>query len=318
MGLKDGDLKQYRNYGKISCKQWDSIQEANKQILRIANETTVKFLNDLGITGKISSQEMNDLLSKSKITMNVIGTANRSNNGTGITLQALAKKRQEEAERVMKEEVTKKLKEFVTDPNYTVPNSENIFKKAGFAQAIGPLNPSSSIKSMHSVLNEKDTPKELKECISEGQNNPKKTYDCSVNYFIDTECPNLPDALKPQFSQFCSQTKEQLMAQKDSSFLEGFKMFQVGVSLSSEKSRPVYGEIGTIEVDCSAELGTEVIPGSETKITDYLKVTKPGFFRRLKKDCREERRKLNDEYGRKNVRKAANQRKNPDGIVIGQ
>jgi len=95
-------------------------------------------------------------------------------------------------------------------------------------------------------------------------------------------------------------------------------MFQVGVSLSSEKSRPVYGEIGKIEVDCSAELGTEVIPGSETKITDYLKVTKPGFFRRLKKDCREERRKLNDEYGRKNVRKAANQRKNPDGIVIGQ
>lgn len=318
MGLKDGDLKKYRNYGKISCAQWDSIQEANKEILKIANETTEKFLKDIGITGKVSAQQMNDLLSKSKITMNVIGTANRSNNGTGITLQALASKRQEEAERVMKEQITKKLKEFVTDANYAIPNSETIFKKEGFAQAIGPLNPSSSLKSMHSVLNEPETPPELKKCLSEGQNDTKKTYNCSVDYFIDTECPNLPDALKPQFSQFCSQTKEQLKAQKDSSFLEDFKMFQVGVSLSSEKKQPVYGEIGTIEVDCSAELGTEVIPGSETKITDYLKVTKPGFFRRLKKDCREERRKLNDDYGRKNVRKAANQHKNPNGIVIGQ
>jgi hypothetical protein len=36
----------------------------------------------------------------------------------------------------------------------------------------------------------------------------------------------------------------------------------------------------------------------------------------MKKDCREERKELNEKYGRKNVRKAANQRKNPDGIVI--
>jgi hypothetical protein len=35
----------------------------------------------------------------------------------------------------------------------------------------------------------------------------------------------------------------------------------------------------------------------------------------MKKDCREERKELNEKYGRRNVRKAANQRKNPNGIV---
>lgn len=314
--ISDNELKKYRSYGKISCEEWNSLIDANNQIVKIANETTDEFLKDLGVTGKISKEEMDQILLKSKITLNVIGTANRSNNGTGITLQQLATKRQLEAERVMKEQITKKLKEYVTDANYSVPNSENIFASAGIAQAIGPLNPMSSLKSMKTVLNEPEAPQELKDCLSRGDDT-KKLYECSVDYFVNIECPRLRQELK---SQFCKENpdaqKADLKSQKTSAFLEGFKMFQVGVNMNTEKKEQKYSEIGTIEVNCSADISKEIRQGTEATITDYLKVTKPGFFRRLKKDCREERKELNSEYGRRNVRRAANHRKNPDGIVI--
>ena len=88
--------------------------------------------------------------------------------------------------------------------------------------------------------------------------------------------------------------------------------------MSAETKNPIYADVGTIEVDCSADITTSETTQTETHVSQILKVTKPGFFRRMKKDCREERKELNEKYGRKNVRKAANQRKNPDGIVIGE
>ena len=316
MGLKEGELNKFRSYGKISCTQWENIKNANQKILDIANSTTDDFLKDLKIVGKISAAEMNKILSETKISLNVIGTANRSNNGTGISLDELAHKRQDEAERVMKEQILSNLKKYVDDPNYSVPNPETTFVKAGLAHAVGPLNPASSSSSMISVLNEKETPAELKKCLGQG-NNAKKLYDCSVDYFVDTECATIASVLQ---DRFCSGDKEalraSLKAKTTADFLEGFKMFQVGLSLTTAKKQPVYGQVGTIEVDCNAEIKSEEVAKTETTITNYLKVTKPGFFRRLKKDCREERKKLNEEYGRKNVRRAANERKNPTGIVI--
>ena len=169
---------------------------------------------------------------------------------------------------------------------------------------------------MKKVLSEPKAPAELKKCASHGSDT-KKMYDCSVDYFVDTECPSLANELKAKFCQGDKEAlRQKLKAETKVDFLEDFKMFQVGVGMSAETKNPIYADVGTIEVDCSADITTSETTQTETHVSQILKVTKPGFFRRMKKDCREERKELNEKYGRKNVRKAANQRKNPDGIVI--
>jgi hypothetical protein len=251
-----------------------------------------------------------------------MGTANRSNNGTGITLAELAKKRKDEAEKVIKTELIKELQKKVVGENYLIPKEieATLFTNTGgTSQAVGPLNPAASTASMQKVLNENDAPAELKKCASY-KSDAKKMYHCSVDYFVDTECPKLLADLHAKFcvSQTGGDLRAELKAKKDVEFLEEFKMFQVGVGLSGETKEATYKDVGMIEVDCSADITTSETTQKETHVSQILKVTKPGFFRRMKKDCREERKELNEKYGRKNVRRAANHRKNPDGIVIGE
>jgi hypothetical protein len=320
-GMKlNSTLNKYRPYGKITCDQIEKIKDANSDILKMANNSFDKFFSDLKIEGPVSAAEMDKILSTSNFNLQVIGTANRSNNGTGITLDALALKRKEEAERIIRAELMKKIQSKVVGGAYQVPNAEKLFTYNGLSQAVGPLNPAASSQSMHTVLSEPEAPAELKKCATKDGvkvTNTKVLFDCSVDYFVDKECPNLPQELQ---SKFCAGDKEilrsSLKAQKTADFLEDFKMFQVGVGMSAESKTPVYVDMGTIEVDCKADVTSEDVTETQTHITKMLKVTKPGFFRRLKKDCREERKELNAEYGKKNVRKAANHRKNPDGIVI--
>ena len=176
---------------------------------------------------------------------------------------------------------------------------------------------------MHKVLAEAEAPAELKKCATGANGKPatdtKMMYACSVNFFVDKECPTLAEELHKKLCDGSSEElKIKLMAYDDVEDLEEYKMFQVGVGMSTETRTPVYDDVGTIKVKCSAGITTEDVSETTTTITEMLKVTKPGFFRRMKKDCREERKILNEKYGRKNVRKAANHRKNPGGIVIGE
>lgn len=316
MKLK-GDMNKYRPYGKITCDQFDQIKEGHEEIVKMANDSFDKFFADLKLEGPISSEKMDEILKTSNFDLQVIGTANRSNNGTGITLDQLALKRKEEAERVIRAELTKKLQSKVVGGSYVVNDQEKLFTYNGVSQAVGPLNPASSLTSMKTVLNEPEAPAELKKCSD--QKTTKSMYDCSVDYFVDKECPSLAKELQ---AKFCAGDKEELRknlkSQTTADFLADFKMFQVGIGMTNESKTPIYADVGTIEVDCSASINSEEVTYTESHITKMLKVTKPGFFRRLKKDCREERKQLNEQYGRKNVRKAANKRKNPNGIVIEQ
>jgi hypothetical protein len=317
-----GDLNKYHP-ALISCAQMDQVKGGHAEILKAANDPFDEFFSTLNIVGKISAEEMDKLLSTSSFNLVVVGTANRSNNGTGITLDALALKRKLEAERIIKAELIAKIKDKVTDSNYVVKNPTLFSNDGGVSQAVGPLNPAASPSSMHKVLGEAEAPAELKKCAIGANGKPatdtKLMYACSVNFFVDKECPTLPPELQ---KKLCAGSPEELklklMAYDDVKDLEEYKMFQVGVrmSTSTKTKTPVYA--GTIKVKCSAGITTEDVTETTTTITEMLKVTKPGFFRRMKKDCREERRILNEKYGRKNVRKAANHRKNPNGIVIGE
>ena len=315
------DLNKYHPTA-VSCDKMTNIKAGNSEILTAANEPFDEFFNKLNIQGQISAEEMNKILSTANFNLQVIGTANRSNNGTGITLDALALKRKEEAERIIKAQLLKKLQEKVIGGSYTIANP-NLFTTNGLSQAVGPLNPAATLSSMHAVLAEKEAPQALKDCASDKTGkkatSTKAIFDCSVDFFVDKECPTLPSELQ---ARFCEGDKEalktKLKAETTVDFLADYKMFQLGVDMSTENKSPVEVDIGHIKVKCSAAITTEATTESTTTITEMLKVTKPGFFRRMKKDCREERKILNDKYGKKNVRKAANQKKNPNGVVISE
>ena len=318
-----GDLYKYRNK-VISCDQMEQVKGGYAEILKAANIPFDEFFTKLNIVGQISAQEMDKLLETSIFNLEVIGTANRSNNGTGITLYALALKRKQEAERIIRAELIAKIQSKVAGGTYVVKNTEKLITyNGGISQAVGPLNPKASSSSMHKVLAEAEAPAELKKCATGANGKPatdtKMMYACSVNFFVDKECPTLARVLHNKLCDGSSEElKIKLMAYDDVEDLEEYKMFQVGVGMSTETMTPVYGDVGTITVKCSAGITTEDVSETTTTITEMLKVTKPGFFRRMKKDCREERKILNEKYGRKNVRKAANHRKNPGGIVIGE
>lgn len=312
-----GDLNMYHPTS-ISCEKMKNVELGHTEIVAAANDPLTEFFTKLNIQGPITKDQMDNILQNSNFNLEVIGTANRSNNGTGITLDELALKRKEEAERVIKYELEKKLQTMVIGGVYTVPPT--LFTNTGgIAQAVGPLNPAATVSSMLKVLNEPKCPAELKACATKNGNKTtaKQMYDCSVDFFVDKECPGLAPDLK---EKFCDADKEaqrtNLKSQTTVGFLADFKMFQVGVGMSTENKIPVIQDIGTIKVKCNAAITTEETTETTTTITEMLKITKPGFFRRMKKDCREERKGLNQEYGRKNVRKAANQRKNPNGIEI--
>jgi hypothetical protein len=313
------DLRSYREKGKITCKEWENIQKANKEIKETSKQLVDDYFKNLNITGKISADEMTKLLSTAQINLEVLGTANRTRNGTPKSLDELANKRKVEAERVLKNEILSEIQQRVNGPNFQLPNQDKIFStNSGLSLAIGPLNPTAPKYSMELVLKEKETPKELKSCLGDGKRTTKQMYDCSVDYFIDTECPRLKKELQDKFCQNDKEARrKELKSQTTDDFLEDFKMFRVGASLSSDSKKQITQQVGTIEVDCSTDITKGQIEKLEPKLTHILKVTKPGILRRwFKKDCIEERKKLNEEYGRKNVRKAANQRKNPNGIAI--
>jgi hypothetical protein len=315
------DLRSYREKGKITCKEWENIQKASNEIKETSKQLVDDYFKNLNITGKISADEMTKLLSTAKINLEVLGTANRTRNGTTKSLDELANKRKLEAERVLKNEILSEIQQRVSDPNFQLPNQDQIFSTgSGLSLAIGPLNPTAPEYSMRSVLNEKETPSELKKCLGNGKRSAKQMYDCSVDYFIDTECPRLSSELKQKFCQSDKEVqRKELKSQTTADFLEDFKMFRVGASLSSDTKKQITKEVGTIEVDCSTDITKGQIEKLEPKLTHILKVTKPGFIKRwFNKDCIEERKKLDEEYGRKNVRKAGNKRKNPNGIVIEQ
>lgn len=310
-----GDLNMFHPK-KISCAKMEDVKAGHQEIVTAATEPFDKFFEQLEITPPISKEDMDNKLKDANFNLEVIGTANRSNNGTGITLDDLALKRKEEAERIIKYEMTKKLASMVKGGVYTVP-STLFTNTGGISQAVGPLNPAASYTSMMSVLKEPGSAALKTKCGT--KKTTKELFDCSVDYFIDDECPTLAPALKVKF---CDGDKEaqrtNLKSQTTVDFLADFKMFQIGVDMKTESRTPVIVDIGTIKVKCNAAITSEGVTEGTTTVTEMLKVTKPGFFRRLKKDCREERKDLNEKFGRKNVRKAANQRKNPNGIIMRQ
>jgi hypothetical protein len=88
-------------------------------------------------------------------------------------------------------------------------------------------------------------------------------------------------------------------------------MFQIGVDMKTESKVPVVPDNKAIKVKCNAGITNEETTESTTTVTDMLQITRPSFFKRMKKECREERKALvkkyvNDEQGytRKDIRRA--------------
>ena len=202
----------------------------------------------------------------------------------------------------------------VTPPNWSFGNgaypiSDDVFVKKGVSKPVGPLSPEYPYSGSYGeVCDEKG--ELLKDCCAKYRDPFKGTelYKCSVNQFFDTECPALLVSNPDLHSRVCSNAQERktkyLNAMKggffedgrakvDPTVLEDFnalKLFDVSISIEAPDKKVEENDNPTLSVTCNGKVG----PETKTVVNDIpiynLELKKPGILRRLKKDCRDEKK----------------------------
>jgi hypothetical protein len=380
--LVDGkpiDIGQFRIYGDndyqkpISCSEWKKIVDSNNGVKNKAKELVDKIFAESPTLQKdvLTAEDLKKLQDNLKFNINVLGTANRSNNGTKFTLAELASARREEAKALSQSEIQRLINERIkTKYGLDYNFQPNVSLVPEYTGGFGPLAPYNPLESMKEVVYEGDAPAWLNQGSDPNQLNLKTQYDLydktiksdavkkaklyedSVNHFFDVECKKLtqPDLVgicgslkKEDFLEYkvkdangnvvetlplfnetkdakgnvISKTINDKVADKfrgeDSPFY-ALKRFDMSMQVTGEElyQAPKFEKKGDIIVTCTAKVNSEMEWDPNNKVqVGVVTVSKPGFFRRFKVDCREEKRRLQEKYGKDGFKQATK----PGGFI---
>lgn len=323
--LKDPLLGAYRIHDgkttqdKLSCQDgsdndYRNIEKGNAELKTQAKKLVDDYMAQLGLSKPVSKEKLEEALKDAKINLNVMGTANRNNNNTAKTLQELSDRRKEEAERLMTEEIKRQFGSYLGDGEGPFPIKDETFVKKGISRPVGPLSPQYPYPVSYSEVCEEGDPLLASCCKAhldpfEGT----KLYQCSVRQFFDVECPQLQNSAPELHGKVChdavNRKAKYLKAMKggfnadgtaivDSDVVEDFnnlKLFDVTSSIEASDKKTVKVDQPTVNVSCNGELGTEQKKEFKNIPIYNLELKKPGFLRRLKPGCRDEKKKLRKE-----------------------
>ena len=308
--IHDGQTKQ----DILGCSDgadndYENIKKGNQELKSKAEELVKKYMDQLNLSKPVSKAQLDEALKNAKINLNVMGTANRNNNNTSKTLEELANMRKSEAERLMIDEIKKQFGSYLGDGNGAYSISDDVFVKKGVSKPVGPLSPEYPYSGSYGeVCDEKG--ELLKDCCAKYRDPFKGTelYKCSVSQFFDKECPALLVSNPDLHSRVCSNAEERknkyLNAMKGGFFDDGrakvdpavlddfnaLKLFDVSISIEAPDKKVEENDNPTLSVTCNGKVG----PETTTVVNDIpiynLELKKPGILRRLKKDCRNEKK----------------------------